>query len=84
MTLRYMETEKHNKPKLFTSTKIQISVRAALALLDSVQDFPLHAVLQLSPPQHQVEDFVDGMLWILLQKNMKEEEITFRIQTKRR
>lgn len=47
------------------------AIRALLALLDSVQDFPLHAVLQLSPPQHQMEDFVDGMLWILLQKHMK-------------
>lgn len=36
------------------------------ALLDPVEDLPLHAVLQLPPPQHQVEDLVDGVLRILL------------------
>jgi hypothetical protein len=35
-------------------------------LLDSVEHLPLHAVLQLSPPHHQVKDLVDGLLWILL------------------
>lgn len=38
-------------------------------LLDSVEHFPLHAVLKLAPPQHQMEDFVDGVLWILLEKD---------------
>lgn len=39
---------------------------AQFPLLDPVEHFPLHAVLELAPPQHQVEDFVDGVLWIFL------------------
>lgn len=50
------------------------------SLLDSVEHFSLHAVLKLPPPQHQVEDFVDGVLWIFLQEGQK--EVTHRIQTK--
>uniref|UniRef100_A0A8C5ANG0 Uncharacterized protein n=1 Tax=Gadus morhua TaxID=8049 RepID=A0A8C5ANG0_GADMO len=36
-------------------------------LLDPVQDLPLHAVLQLSPPHHQVQNLEDGVLRVLLQ-----------------
>lgn len=54
------------RSKLFTSTIIWICTWAQFALLDSVEHFSLHAVLKLAPPQHQVEDFVDAVLWILL------------------
>lgn len=54
------------RSKLFTSTIIWICTWAQFALFDSVEHFSLHAVLKLAPPQHQVEDFVDAVLWILL------------------
>ena len=54
---------------------ICICAGAPAALLDSVEHFPLHAVLQLAPPQHQVEDFVDGVLRIFLQQRNKPERL---------
>lgn len=59
----------------YLQTTICISARAPAALLDSVEHFPLHAVLQLAPPQHQVEDFVDGVLRIFLQQRNKPERL---------
>lgn len=54
--------------------------RAASALFDSVEHLPLHAVLELAPPQHQVEDFVDGVLWILLQSQKVREDDSVSLQ----
>lgn len=36
--------------------------------LDAVQDLALHAVLDLSPPHHQLQHLVDGMFWVFLQE----------------
>lgn len=34
--------------------------------LEAVQDLALHAMLDLAPPQHELQDLVDGVLWVLL------------------
>lgn len=48
--------------RLFTG----YSLTKNISLLDPVQDFPLHTMLQFSPPHHQMKDFVNGVFWILL------------------
>lgn len=75
------ESQKGADQQLFTTT-ICISARAPAALLDSVEHFPLHAVLQLAPPQHQVEDFVDGVLRIFLQQRNKPERLLTEVDGK--
>lgn len=37
-------------------------------LLDAVEDFALHAVLDLTPPHHQLQHLVDGVFWVFLEK----------------
>lgn len=55
----------HNNSKSLKSVELFTS---HFALLDSVKHFPLHAVLEFTSPQHQVEDFVDRMLRIFLEE----------------
>lgn len=65
-----MQTLKHHEDGHRQIKTIYISrARDQLALLHSVEDFPLHAVLKLAAPQHQVEDFQDGVLRIFLQRD---------------
>lgn len=40
--------------------------RTQWVLLDPVENLPLHAMLEFSPPQHQMEDFEDGVFRIFL------------------
>lgn len=42
--------------------------------LDAVEDFALHAVLDLPPPHHQLQHLVDGMLWVFLEKERARED----------
>lgn len=39
---------------------------AAAGSLDAVEDLALHAVLDLAPPQHELQDLADGVLWVFL------------------
>lgn len=34
--------------------------------LEAVEDLALHAVLDLAPPQHELQDLVDGVLGVFL------------------
>lgn len=38
----------------------------AAGSLEAVQDLALHAVLDLAAPQHELQDLVDGVLWVFL------------------
>jgi len=42
-----------------------------ISLLDPIKNLPLHAVLQLTPPHHQMKDLVNGVFWVFL---FREEE----------
>lgn len=42
--------------------------------LEAVQDLALHAMLDLAPPQHELQDLVDGVLWVLLQREGRMQE----------
>lgn len=39
----------------------------ARSSLEAVEDLALHAMLDLAPPQHELQDLVDGVLRVLLQ-----------------
>jgi len=39
-----------------------------VGLLDAVEDFALHAVLDLPPAHHQLQHLVDGMLRVFLER----------------
>lgn len=39
-----------------------------ISLLDPVENLPLHAVLQFTPPHHQMKDLVNGVFWVFLLK----------------
>lgn len=43
------------------------------ALLNPIKHFSLHAMLKFTPPQHQVKDFVDSVLWVFLGGKIKNE-----------
>lgn len=42
--------------------------------LEAVQDLALHAMLDLAPPQHELQDLVDGVLRVLLQREGRMQE----------
>lgn len=42
--------------------------------LEAVEDLALHAMLDLAPPQHELQDLVDGVLRVLLQTEERMQE----------
>lgn len=41
--------------------------------LEAVEDLTLHAMLDLAPPQHELQDLVDGVLRVFLQDTGSDE-----------
>ena len=42
--------------------------------LEAVEDLALHAVLDLAPAQHELQDLVDGVLWVFLRTQGRMQE----------
>lgn len=44
-------------------------------LLDAIKDFPLHAVLDLATPHHELQHLVDGVLGIFLFREVLDDAV---------
>lgn len=56
---------------------------AAAGSLEAVEDLALHAVLDLAPPQHELQDLMDGVLRVFLRDMGRGERRTPRLPTVR-
>lgn len=56
------------------ATLLRWGARGAAGSLEAVEDLALHAMLDLAPPQHELQDFVDGVLRVFLQTQAQMQE----------